>query len=120
MRYKITVLPLYVKADLHNRKTAEETREFLDIVAAECVRNDRTRLLISVHDSRPIFTVEKYHLSSFLQIATRYSGMIALVADSLEVRVAHEYVAGLAQAAGVEMRSFHRESEAVRWLTDAE
>ncbi len=38
MRYRITAEPEFLKAELFNRQTAEETREFLRAVADECIR----------------------------------------------------------------------------------
>lgn len=118
MWYQMTVEPVYLRADLYSRRTAAETREFLNGVAAECIRHQRWRLLISVHSSRPIFTVEKYGLSEFLDIAARYAEKIALLADSLEIRFAHEYAAMLARLRGINVRTFRDEAAAIEWLKD--
>ena len=118
MKYQITVEPGYLRADLYYRKTAAETREFLDAVAAECIRLKYWRVLISVHSSRPIFTVEKYGFSSFLELATRYAEKIALHADTIEMLIAQDYVAMLARARDVNMRSFRNEAAAIEWLKD--
>lgn len=118
MRYRIAVEPVYLRADLFSRRTAAETREFLNAVAAECIRHQRWRVLISVHASMPIFTVEKYGFSSFLEIAARYAERIALLADSLEIRFAHEYAAMLARMRGINVRTFRDEAAAIEWLKD--
>ena len=117
MRYQITVEPDYLKAELCNRQTAEETGEFLSVVAAECIKRQCYRVLISVRSSKPIFTVERYGLSAFIQLALRYSGRIAVLADGAEVRLAHEYAVMLARLRGVNVRTFRDESAAVEWLT---
>jgi hypothetical protein len=118
MRYQITLHPAYLRADLYHRRSAEETREFLEAVAAEGIRNGKWRVLISVHASDPIFTVEKYGLSSFIEIAQKYAEKIALVADTREVRIAHEYAAVLVRIAGVDMKTFREEAVAIAWLQD--
>jgi hypothetical protein len=119
MRYQILPLPLYLRADLHQRKSAEETRQFLEAVAAEGIRLGKWRVLISVHESDPIFTVEKYGLSAFIETAQKYAERIALVADTREVRIAHEYAAVLIRLAGVDVRTFEEEAPAIAWLEDS-
>ena len=116
MRYQITDAADYLKADLFGRETAEQTREFLGAVAAECIRLRRYHVLISVHESRPIFAVDKYGLSSFIEVALKYSGKIAILADSPEIRIAHEYVVMLARLRGVNVRNFRAEAAAIQWL----
>ena len=118
MRYEITLHPAYLRADLYRRRSAEETREFLEAVAAEGIRHQKWRVLISVHASDPIFTVEKYGLSSFIEIAQKYAEKIALVADTREVRIAHEYAAVLARIGGVDVKTFREDAIAIAWLED--
>jgi len=118
MKYQITVEPGYLRADLYYRKTAAETREFLDAVAAEGIKHQRWRILISVHASRSIFTVEKYGISSFLDLAVRYAEKIALHADAIELHIAHDYIALLARARGINVRTFRNEAAAIEWLKD--
>jgi len=116
MWYQITVNPDYLKAELFDRQTPQETREFLDAVFAECTKQQRYRVLISVRSSRPIFSVEKYGLSSFIELALKHSAKIAVLADSTEVRIAHEYAVMLARLRGVNVRTFRDEAVAVEWL----
>ena len=118
MKYRITIEPGYLRGDLFFRRTAAETREFLDAVAAEGIRHQRWRILISVHASRPIFTVEKYGLSSFLDLAKRYAEKIALHADAIELHIAHDYAAMLARLRGINARTFRSEATAIAWLND--
>jgi len=42
MLYKVTIEPEYLKAELFNRETMEETREFLQIVAGAATRYQRS------------------------------------------------------------------------------
>ena len=118
MRYQITVESGYLRADLFFRRTAGETREFLNAVAAEGIKHQLWRILISVHASRPIFTVEKYGLSSFLDLAARYAEKIALHADAIETHLAHDYAALLARARGINVRTFRNSAAAIEWLND--
>lgn len=119
MRYRITVEPDYVSAELFDRKTAEETQAFLAAVAAECRRHQLSRVLISVQSSRPIFRAEKYGLSSFVELAVKFSGKIAVLGDSAESRIAQEYGAMLARLRGVNVCTFRDKATAIGWLTGA-
>lgn len=116
MRYQITAEPEYLRAELFNRQTAQETGEFLSAVAEECVQRRCYRVLISVHSSKPIFTVERYGLSSFIDLALKHSGQFAVLADSRESRLAQEYVVMLARLRGVNVRTFPDETAAAQWL----
>lgn len=118
VRYEITLKPGYLRADLYNRQTAEETRAFLDEVVGECIKRYLYRVLIFVHTSKPVFTVEKYGFSSFVELAMRYSGKVALLTDSVECRMAQDYVAMLARLRGANVRTFRDDGAAIRWLID--
>ncbi len=116
MRYEIVAERQYLRADLYNRQTAEETGKFLAAVAEECIRLDCFRVLISVHASKPIFTLEKYGFSTFIELALKYSGKIAVLTDNPEMRIAHEYAVMLARLRGVNARTFRDGAAAVAWL----
>lgn len=112
----LTVEPGYLRAELFNRRTAEETRQFLNAVAAEGTKHQLRRALISVNNSDAIFSLESYGFSSFVDLAEKMSDRIALVADSRELRFAHEYAAMLARWRGINVRTFRDETAAVEWL----
>lgn len=116
MRYEIVAGPQYVRADLYNRRTAQETGEFLAALAEECIRLNCFRVLVSVHFSKPIFTLEKYGFSAFIEIALTNSAKIAVLTDNPEMRIAHEYAVMLARLRGVNVRTFRDEAVAVAWL----
>jgi hypothetical protein len=118
MRYQLTVHPSYFRADLYDRQTADETRAFLEAVSAEAIKREKWRVLVSVHQSAPIFTVEKYGLSHFIELAQKYAEKIALVADTREVRMAHEYASVLVRLAGVDMKTFREDRAAIAWLEE--
>lgn len=116
MRYQISAGPEYLRAELFNRQTAQETAEFLSAVAEQCIQRRCYRVLISVHSSKPIFTVERYGLSSFIELALKHSGQFALLADSRESRIAQEYAVMVARLRGVNVRTFRDEMTAGKWL----
>ena len=118
MWYRISVEPGYLKAELFNRRTAEETRAFLIAVAAEGISHDLRRALISVHSSHALFALERFGFSAFVDLARKISDRIALTADSRELRLAQEYAAMLARWRGINVRAFHGEGAAVEWLKD--
>lgn len=120
MRYEIVPEPQFVRATLFNRRTAEETREFLSALAAECIRLQCFNILVSVRASKPIFTLERYGFSSFIQIALRHSAKLAVLTDNPEMRIAHEYAVMLARLRGVNVRTFREEGVAVAWLENGQ
>jgi hypothetical protein len=119
MLYEITVESGYLKAELFNRHTAEETRDALAAIAAEARKHGCSQILISVHASRPIFRVEQ---SGFLDFFRELGGMpkcrIALTGDSEELRLSQQYVESIAKRAGLNVRSFHAQQAALDWFKD--
>lgn len=118
--WRIMVAQDYLKAELAGRETAAETREFLRAVAAAATENSLRRVLISVRSSKPLFKVDDYGIDEFLQLlAAKPGSRVALLADSEEVRAAHEYIEVLARQCGALVRSFRGETPAVEWLRGA-
>ena len=118
MHYRISVEPGYLKAELFNRRTAEETRAFLVAVAAEGLKHGARRALLSVRDSVAIFSLERFGFSAFVELAEQMSDRIALAADSRELRLAQEYAAMMARWRGINVRTFRDEAAALDWLTE--
>ena len=120
MRYEITVAPDYLKADLFDRETAGETREFLDAVCAAARKHERLHVLISVHASRVIFKVEQYGILDYFKelggLAKKYR--VALTGDSEVIRISQEYIELLARQHSLNVRSFRSEQAALNWLKD--
>jgi hypothetical protein len=117
MRFTVEHAEDYLRGDLYGRETAEETRQFLQAVAAEALDSAVDRVLISVHSSRPIFRVQSFGLRDFFEtIASRPAHRIAAVSDSYEGRLAQQYVVTLARLRGLNVRSFRSEAEAIAWL----
>jgi len=119
MLCEIALEPGYVKVNLYNRQTVEETREALAAVAAEARKHGCSQILISVHGSRPIFKVEQSGiLDCFKEFGDMPRYRIALTADSEEVRLSQQYVESVAQRAGLNVRSFPSEQAALTWFQD--
>jgi hypothetical protein len=115
--HHISAEPGYLRSELFNRHTAEETKKFLEAVLAAALGYRLPYVLICVRNSVPIFTVERYGFSSYLELAFKSRYKIALVADTIELRIAHQYIATMARIRGVRLRAFASEAEAVHWLT---
>jgi hypothetical protein len=118
MLYKIIIEPDYLRAELFNRETMDETREFLRIVANSATKHQRSRVLISVHSSNPVFTVERSgFLACFKKLSADPSHRIALLGDSEELGISHQYVELIGRQHGVSIRSFRDEAAALQWFT---
>lgn len=118
MLYRIASAADYLRADLFHRETVEEAGEFFGAVADIARRRHHSSILISVHSSSPLFTVDR---SGFL---TQFTGLnsdpehkIALVADTEELNFSHEYLGLLAQRHGINVRPFRDEASALDWLS---
>jgi len=78
--YKITTEPGYLRAELFERETVEETRAFLDAVVRNNAIHRRSRVLILVRASKSIFQVVAHGLMEcFEQLSATVPGQIALV-----------------------------------------
>jgi len=114
MLCEISVEAGYLKVDLFNRQTAEETRDALAAIAAEARKHACSQILISVHASRPIFKVEQYGLPDYF----KELGRIALTGDSAELRISQQYIESLARRNGINVRTFPNEQAALYWFKD--
>ena len=117
MKYQITMEHGFLRADLLERETAEETRVFLQSVALASINHRCSRILVHVRLSNPLFTVERHGvLAVFKKIASDPSHRVALLGDTLELGMSHDYVSLLGRQQGVNLRSFHTEGKAIEWL----
>ena len=117
--YKITAEPGYLRAELFERETVEETRAFLDAVVRNNAIHRRSRVLILVRASKSIFQVVAHGLmESFEQLSATKPGQIALVGDTRDLRLSHEYIEVIARQRGLNVRSFRDEASALAWLQD--
>src|SRR5258705_164302 len=117
MEYQISTEDGFLKAELLERETADETRRFLQSVVLASVNHRCSRVLVSVRLSKPLFTIERNGvLRTLKRIASDPTHKIALLGDTVELGMSHDYVSLLGRQQGICLRSFHREAEAVEWL----
>lgn len=107
----------YVRAELFDRRTAQETRDFLESIIATAAENDCPRVLISVKASAPLFQVEQYGLSQYFRtLGGNRSYRVALVSDSDETYASHQYIEFLARQRDARVKSFRGDAPALEWL----
>ena len=121
MRFTIDSNEGYLKAEMIERDTAEETAEFVEaIVAALRARGAPDKLLISIRKSRPVFKVEEWKLSASLDKVMSIAGLqVAFIADTREVQMSQQYIALLGRQRGLKFDTFDSEPAAVAWLTSS-
>ena len=117
--FRVSAEQGYLRSELFNRRTTDETRKFLEAVRIEALKHRLPQVLICVRNSAPIFTVERYGFSHYLDLVFESNYKIALVGDSLELRIAHQYIATMARMRGVKLRAFAEETAAIYWLRAA-
>lgn len=115
MLYRITIEPDYLRADLYHRETVEETLEFFQIVTDSAVRHRRSQILISVHSSKSLFKITPL-FERFGNHLKKASFKMALLADSEELQMSHQYTEVLARRHGSKVQSFREEAAALQWL----
>ena len=109
----------YLKVDLFNQQTAEETRDALAAIAAEARKHNSSQILISVHASRPMLKVAQYGLLDyFREFGEAAKCRIALTGDSDELRLSQQDIEALARRNGINVRSFPNEQAALLWFKD--
>lgn len=118
MQLRITRETSFLRAELAGRETPEEMREAIQALLGECRRHALPTVLIATRASRPIFKVEEFGLSSFLDEMTS-ACKVALVAENPELNASDEYIATLARQKRLNVRAFRDEAAAARWLRGA-
>lgn len=117
MRYTIEIGPHYIKAEMVDRDTAEQTKAFVDAVLGALREHKLPRVLISIRESTPLYKVESWNLSGALDQVMGMKGLkVAFVADSKELAMSQQYIELLAQQRGLAFRTFKSEKSAVDWL----
>ena len=114
--HRISIEPGYIRAELFQRQTIEETKAFLEAGLTVALEHRCPQVLICVRNSKPIFTVERYGFSHYLDLAFQSKYKIALVGDTVELRIAHQYIATMARMRGVNLRAHADERAAIDWL----
>ncbi|HYS51609.1 MAG TPA: hypothetical protein VEM33_07000 [Burkholderiales bacterium] len=119
MQYRIGMERGFLRAELLDRETAEETRRFFRAVVFESVRHGCSRVLVHVRSSKTLFTVERFGvLETFKKLASDPAHRIALLGDTVELGMSHDYVVLLARQQGITLRNFQNESQAIEWVRD--
>src|SRR6266446_1314243 len=117
--YKITAEPDYLRAELFERETVEETRAFLDAVVRSNANHRRSRVLILVRARQPERSTSTHGpMECFEELSATSPGQIALVGDTRDLRLSHEYIEVIARQHGLNVRSFRDEAAALAWLND--
>ncbi len=120
MKYTIEQRDGYLKAEMLERDTAEETRAFVDAIIEALRSSGMLRLLISIRASRPVFKVQQWDLSGALaQVASLPGLKVAFISDTREIGMSQEYISLIATQRGLAFRPFSAEAEAVAWLLEA-
>lgn len=108
----------YLRVDLQGRETAEEMREAIAAILAECRKSGLSGVLWTTRGSRPLFKVQEFGLSAFLQEMSP-ACKVALVSENPELRAADDYIATMAQQSHANVRAFRSSVVALRWLRGA-
>lgn len=117
MRFNISAEPGYLRAELSGRETVEETQTFLRAIVRENAKHPRQCVLIVVRTSKPVFQVAAHRLIEYIQrLAGKEPLRIALVGDTWDLHVSHEYIELLARQRGLNVQSFGGEAAALEWL----
>jgi len=119
MGHRITLDRGVLRAELFGRETVEETKAFFQAIVSASTESRSQSILISVRSSKPIFQFERHGLIEyFRKLTVTPSRRIALLGDSAELRLSHEYVELIARQHGLNVRSFPDETAAYRWFED--
>lgn len=117
MVYRITAESGYLRAELFDRETVEETQSFLRAVVRENAKHRRPCILILVRVSKPIFQVVPHKLIEYIEeLSGTSANQIALVGDTRDLNMSHEYIELLARQRRLNVRSFRDEAGALQWL----
>lgn len=119
MRFTIERRPGYLRAELWDRETAEQMREFLVAVSAACREHQCPKVVMVIRRSRPAFRPEDYGLTSYAAELVSSACQVALVSDTDELHAAHEYIEMAARQEHINARAFRDEPAALRWLSNA-
>jgi hypothetical protein len=120
MGYRITLDRGILRAELFGRETVEETQAFFRAILSASRETRCPCILVSVRSSKPIFQVERHGLiEHFRKLALTSSRRIALLGDSRDLQLSHEYIEVIARQHGLNVRSFIDETAAHQWFRDA-
>jgi hypothetical protein len=115
MQIRIARADGYLRAELSGRQSAQDMHEAISTMLNECRRLEVPSVLIVTRASRPLFKLEEFRLSSFLEQMTD-ACRVAMVGENPELRASDEYIATMARQKRLAVRTFSDEAAAVRWL----
>jgi len=119
MKYNVSEKSGYIVGLLFGRETAGEMYEFLRAVVQENRTYRHSSIFLDVRSSRPLFHNERPGLFDFFkELAGDPSCKIALLGDTRDLCISHEYVALLAQQQGLRVRSFRDRAAVLAWLNE--
>jgi len=118
MGYRVTLDRGVLRAELFGRETVEETKTFFQAVLRASKETRCPCILISIRSSKPVFQLERHGLIEYFRELADTSRRIALLGDSRDLRLSHEYVELIAGQHGLNVRSFLDEAAAHRWFED--
>ncbi len=116
MGYRITLDRGVLRAELFGRETVEQTKAFFKAVVSASRETGCPCVLISVRSSKPIFQLEL--IDYFRELAVTSSRRVALLGDTRDLRLSHDYIELIARQHGLNVRSFPDETTAYRWFED--
>ena len=117
MRYTIEPKSGYLKAEMLERDTADETAEFVQAIVAAMRARQVYRVLISIRSSRPVFKVEEWKLSETLNLLMSIPDIhVAFISDTRELMMSQDYIALLGRQRGLAFETFATEEAALAWL----
>jgi hypothetical protein len=124
VKYAIEPRYGYLSAEIAQRESARDMKEFALAVKSACLEHGCPRILMSVRESRTVFKAEEYGLAGdspgYASGLVTPSCRIALVGDNSELNHAHEYVELVARQQKLNVRAFRDRQAAVRWLRSAD
>jgi hypothetical protein len=118
MGYRITLDRGVLRGELFSRETVEETKTFFRAIVSAGRESQCSCILISVHSSKPVFQLERHGLIEYFRELAAASSRIALLGDSRDLRISHEYIELIARQHGLNVRSFPDETAAYQWFRD--
>ena len=119
MGYRITLDRGILRAELFGRETVEQTKAFFKAVVSASRETGCPCVLVSVRSSKPIFQLERHGLIEyFRELAVTSSRRVALLGDTRDLRLSHDYIELIARQQGLNVRSFPDETAAYRWFED--
>jgi hypothetical protein len=119
MAFSITAESGYLRAELRGRRTVEETQAFLRAVVRENAKHRKPCVLLVVRLSQPVFQVAAHGFIEHIEeISGKPGCRIAVVGDTRDLQISHEYIELLARQRDLNVRSFREETAALQWLND--